>query len=173
MVTKKSFYSAVCTTDAPEAVITLIPAIAKKLDNSNYTLRSTGNPGIEQIFETQSHRVEYFIPWNGFNGKFVKEELPKEAFTIASHLHPAWHKLTNQAQKLKARSVAQLMGMDLKTPSDFLICWSPDGACRESEVTRITGSAGLSIKLATRMHIPVFNLQRQDNMASVKKLLKL
>lgn len=51
-----------------------------------------------------------------------------------------------------------MLGQHLDTPSDFVLCYTPDGARIEAERTRRTGGTGQAIALASRWGVPVFNL---------------
>jgi hypothetical protein len=63
-----------------------------------------------------------------------------------------------QGKSLMARNSHQVLGADLRSPVDFVVCWTPDSC--ESETTRapITGGTGQAIALADRWGIPVVNL---------------
>lgn len=59
--------------------------------------------------------------------------------------------------------VYQLLGENLRRPSKFLLCWSPDGARMRSEVDPSAGQISISICLAEILKIPVFNLCNEDD----------
>lgn len=85
-----------------------------------------------------------------------------ETFVIAKLVHPAYESLSEAMRKLMARSTYLVLGYDLRTPVDFVVCWTPDGAEREAERSVATGGTGQAIALASRLGIPVFNLYRSD-----------
>jgi hypothetical protein len=65
---------------------------------------------------------------------------------------------------LQTRNVFQVLGADLRSPSRFLVCWTPDGAVDFSGYKRgRTGGTGTAINLAAKHGIPVFNLQRPEH----------
>jgi len=72
------------------------------------------------------------------------------AAEIAAAHHPAWHRCTLAARKIHARNVCIVLGGDLKTPSDFVICWTSTG--------RATGGTGQAIRIAGAFDIPVYYL---------------
>ena len=69
------------------------------------------------------------------------------------------------AQALMARNVHQILGSDLRSPVDFVACWTPDGCESEGERSRTTGGTGQAIALADRWGIPIYNLARPTAMA--------
>ena len=61
--------------------------------------------------------------------------------------------------------------MDLNTPSEFVICWTPDGS--EGTTTRETGGTGQAIRMAKKRGIKVMNLANQSTLDYVKVWLGL
>ncbi len=57
-----------------------------------------------------------------------------------------------------ARNSHQVLGADLKSPVDFVICWTPDGCETERQRVWETGGTGQAIALADRWGVPVVNL---------------
>lgn len=49
-----------------------------------------------------------------------------------------------------ARNSYQILGPDLRTPADFVVCWTPDGSETEDQRTPLTGRTGQAIALADR-----------------------
>ena len=73
-----------------------------------------------------------------------------KALEIAASVHPAWDKCSWWAKQLHARNVYQVLGKDLNTPSDLLVCWTKYG----EEV----GGTATAIKLAKLHNISVCNI---------------
>lgn len=123
-------------------------------------LRSGGADGADTAFEMgvkNPDRKEIFIPWSGFNGRKpgpgVIRPHPNvfaEAKRVSSRYHPAWHKLSDTVRYLVARNALQVLGPDLKTPSLFVLCWTPGG--------KGGGGTGQAIRIAKDHQIPVFDL---------------
>lgn len=86
----------------------------------------------------------------------------KEAYAVAESVHPAWGSLGDYAKALHARNVHQVLGPKLNAPSEFLVCWTPDGASSEEETSRSTGGTRTAIVVACRNGIPVFNLHEAN-----------
>ena len=135
-----------------------------RLARNGYLLRSGAAPGADTAFETGCTRAqgqkEIWVPWSGFGDRCEPDYLPlDEHFTLAQDLHPKWQSLSAAARKLHARNVGQILGADLASPVDFVVCWTPDGCDQDSSRTAATGGTGTAIALASRHGIPVFNLQ--------------
>lgn len=179
------YYTGVGSRSTPIHVCELMDRIGSRLFRLGWTLRSGGADGADQAFETNildSEKREIFIPWNGFNGygqsledpgvvfhpgaiPLEKIEVPLrlKALSMVEQVHPAFGKLSLAAKKLHARNAFQVLGRDLKTPSKFLICWTPNGEA--------VGGTATAIKIAERERIPVFNLANESHLARLKKFI--
>ncbi len=153
-------YAGIGSRNTPPEVLAIMARIAARLALRGYTLRSGGADGADTAFEEGAGTAkEVFLPWPGFNGRDSPYPTPSaNAYRVASALHPAWARLEAGPQALHARNSHQILGAELGTPVDFVVCWTPDGC--ESEKTRSTktGGTGQAIALADRWGIPVFNL---------------
>lgn len=81
---------------------------------------------------------------------------------IAGLTHPAWRWIPDWMKELHTRNVFQVLGEQVNCPSEFLVCWTPDGAESCSETSKKTGGTGTAIRVADTFGVPVFNLQRSD-----------
>ena len=133
--------------------------IAAKLSLDGFTLRSGGAVGADIAFGIGSTRSQIFVPWRGFNGFPIVYKIPDEAYEIASELHPAWQYLKQPARTMMARNCMQVLGPNLDNPSRFVICWTPDGIEKESQRTKKSGGTAQAVSHASRLGIPVYNLQ--------------
>ncbi len=156
-------YAGIGSRATPPAVLTLMTGVARRLAERGYTLVSGGAPGADVAFERGAHHKHIFLPWHGFQSRppaaFDHDQPSAEAFRVAACLHPAWERLSSAAQKLMARNTHQILGADLRSPVDFVVCWTPDGREKEEDRSRKTGGTGQAIALASRWGVPVFNLQ--------------
>lgn len=50
----------------------------------------------------------------------------------------------------------QVLGYDLKTPSDMVICWTKDGGA--------SGGTGQALRIAKDYNIPIYNLYNTKDM---------
>lgn len=152
-------YAGIGSRRTPDYILNEMTEIAIILSKEGYVLNSGGAPGADQAFEKGSldkHKI--FVPWNGFSGQQMLYQIPSEAFEIASGHHPAWSYLKDSVKRLMARNVMQVLGQDLKTHIEFLICWTPDSCMSHKTRNRDTGGTGLAISVASLYKIPIFNM---------------
>ena len=95
------------------------------------------------------------------------KDLISETERIASEVHPAWDRCNEWARGMHSRNCHQILGCDLQSPVDAVVCWTPDG--------KIQGGTATAIRIALKYNIPVFNLGTKDKesvLQSIKKFLK-
>lgn len=95
------------------------------------------------------------------------KDLIAETERIASEVHPAWDRCNEWARGMHSRNCHQILGYDLKSPVDAVICWTPNG--------KIQGGTATAIRIALKYNIPVFNLGTKDKesvLQSIKKFLE-
>lgn len=157
-------YAGIGSRKTPAVILERMTLAAQRLAGMGYVLRSGGADGADTAFERGAgDRKEIFLPWRGFNGNGSSFVVPeREAEEVAAAIHPAWDKLSPGAKKLMARNSHQILGADLRTPVDFVVAWTPDGAETEDERGTATGGTGQAIALASRWGIPVFNFAKPD-----------
>lgn len=169
----KRYYSGVGARSTPQNLSQYIKALARKLDSLGYILRSGGANGFDSFIESGATNKRIYLPWPLFNNlsgaeyvelNNVPTKIRWEAENIASQIHPNWKYLSSGARKLMTRNVFQVLSEDLKTPSKFLICWTPKG--------EIVGGTALSIKLALAHDIPVFNLAKPEDKIRIDRWLE-
>ena len=78
------------------------------------------------------------------------KDLIAETERIASEVHPAWDRCNEWARGMHSRNCHQILGYDLQSPVDAVICWTPDGA--------VVGGTRTALLLAQDAGIPIFNL---------------
>lgn len=159
-------YTGVGSRETPEAEMILMQRLAKRFAELGFTLRSGGADGADTAFEqgalagVGSHEI--FLPWKGFNNSQVGIVAPthkmQKAFELASAVHPAWERLSQAAQKLHSRNCFQLLGENLDSPSEFLVCYTRDGCTGRSNRTSKSGGTATAIVLAEDNGVPVFNM---------------
>lgn len=145
------FYAGIGSRETPSHILTLMTGIAEYLAIREWTLRSGGANGADSAFENGAEAKEIYLPWQGFNGNASPLFRPTpEAIKMAEKYHPAWHKLRRGARLLMARNCHQVLGLDLKTPVEMVICWTKDAAGG--------GGTGQAIRIARDLGIPVNDL---------------
>lgn len=155
------FYTGVGSRETPPEVLRQMMTLADWLRLLGYTLRSGGAGGADTAFEMGAYgNAHVYLPWGGFNGRYRcrKDSPSREAYTMAQTVHPAWSRLSGGPRALHARNCHQVLGDSLDAPSDFLVCWTPDGCTSEATRMKNTGGTATAIVLADRHAIPVFNL---------------
>ena len=154
-------YAGIGSRDTPPEVQAIMTKLAARLDELGFVLRSGGANGADSAFETGAGNKEIFLPWTGFNNRNSEYDSPSsEAFRVAEMIHDGWQYLKPGAQKLMARNSHQILGADMRSPTDFVVCWTPDSAEKSHQRGRATGGTGQAIDLADRFGIPVFNLAK-------------
>lgn len=150
------YYTGVGSRDTPPVICALMTELAKYLEGLEYILRSGGAGGADTAFEKGAHTLkEIYLPWPGFNGnKSPLYKITMRATKLASAVHPAWDKCGYGARMLHTRNVYQVLGFDIETPSDFLICWTKDGTA--------TGGTATAIRLAEQHGVIVYNLYKDS-----------
>lgn len=151
------YYAGIGSRETPHEFVLLFERIGEFLANHGYTLRSGGAQGADKAFERGCDKAygskEIYLPWRGFEGSMSNLVVSdKKAFEIAEEFHPAWDRLGQGGQKLQARNCHQVLGLDLKTPSDFAICWTKGGSGK--------GGTGQAIRIARHYSVPILDAGR-------------
>jgi len=155
-------YTGIGSRETPTELKNDIKSIVEHLNKKGYTLRSGGAPGADSFFEEHAEKKEIYLPWRGFNGNTSLLFNPTpEAFEMAQKYHPNWGRLSYGAKKLMARNCHQVLGLDLKSPTDFIVCWTKDG--------KATGGTGQALRMAEDLKIPVYNLYNKDILDKIIK----
>jgi hypothetical protein len=140
--------------------------IAKALQKRGYILRSGGADGADEAFEVGAgDQKEIYLPWRGFNGS----DSPRHVVTAAAiakslEYHPAGQYLKPPVQKIMGRNAYQVLGEDLNSPSEFVVCWTPFGI----ENIQKAGGTGQALRIALDYGIPIFNLREADALEQLK-----
>jgi len=159
------YYTGIGSRETPLAIKSVIKNIVYKLNNLGYVLRSGGADGADSYFEEYANACEIYLPWKGFNNNDSElYQISEASILLAKQYHPAWDKLSQAAQKLMARNGYQVLGEDLLTPTEFVICWTKDG--------KDSGGTGQAIRIAKTHKIPVCNLYFPSHIESLSSYLK-
>lgn len=152
-------YAGIGSRETPPDICETMTELAHHLSRLGYTLFSGGADGADDAFERGASDKVIFLPWDGFNGRRVDNDqyvVPPYIEDLARKFHPAGDRLKAGALKMMSRNCYQVLGPDLKSPVDFVICWTKDG--------KASGGTGQAIRVAEAMAIPVFNLKRVDGL---------
>lgn len=159
-------YAGIGSRETPPDICNAMTEIARKLDRLGLVLFSGGAEGADEAFEKGASNKVIFLPWNGFNNK--KEDgkqyiIPPYEESLVVKYHPGAHRLKQGAMKLMSRNSYQVLGVDLESPVDFVVCWTKDG--------NATGGTGQALRIAQSIGIPVFNLKRNDDFGLLGKFI--
>lgn len=128
---------------------------------NNITVRSGHADGADWAFESGAQeRCIAYIPWEGFNYKLVSKaavvvpDFTKGLMELAELYHPAWGRLSYGAKKLIARNVSQVLGDDVKSPVDAIVCWTKDA--------KVVGGTGQALRIAKFYQIPIINMAKEE-----------
>lgn len=168
-----TIYTGIGSRQTPEEILVHMEDMAKLFAELGFILRSGGADGADSAFEKgfdDYHdngpclgKKEIYIPWHGFNKRYVNDRTFFEplagAARIAKEFHPNWDACTQGAKKLHARNTHQILGYDLKTPSDFVVCW-----------TGPTGGTNQALRIARHYKVPIFNLK--DELLTGEQILE-
>ena len=159
-------YTGIGSRETPIEVLEIFVNIGRYLGEQNYILRSGGANGADLAFEIgcdQSNgKKEIYIPWYRFNNSDSPLfKIPQEAYNIASIIHPNWVSLSENAKKLHARNCSQILGQDLKTPTDFVICYTKYG--------KEIGGTAQALRLARENNIKIFNVGSYSSIIEFKR----
>lgn len=156
-------YAGIGSRETPQPVLDRMERIGKILAKAGWVLRSGAAPGADSAFERGCVQAEgqreIFIPWDGFqdrrslveSGVYLVPMLRhREAEEIAARNHKGWNWLKQGARKLHIRNVCQVLGFDLQTPVELVICWTAGGSGQ--------GGTGQALRIAAEQEIPIFDL---------------
>lgn len=153
------YYAGIGSRTTPDDVQAIMQNIGHQLADK-WTLRSGFADGADKAFaygaDEGNGLMENFLPWAAFNGaprnddRFIVPKPTEAMSNIAAHAHSAWDKCSSAAKLMHTRNVCQVLGHDLKTHSNMVICWTPNGSG--------SGGTGQAIRIARTYGIPVFDL---------------
>jgi len=171
-------YTAVGSREAPRSILRLMSDLSYQLAKDGWTACGGEAEGSDEAFINgvkrywdeagyQPHLLETYIPREGSRGVYSSDgphvycfdNLPHQilAERIAEYIHPAWDKCNEWARKLHRRNPYQVLGKDLASPTQALICWAkPDGK------GSIRGGTRTSWELAKANNVPCINLYYEE-----------
>lgn len=160
------YYAGIGSRQTPPDILDIMAGLAVRLARQGYILRSGAADGADAAFELgcseAGGKKEIYLPWKGFNGHSSKLYfVNNKAQKLAESLHPAWNKCSQGAKKLLARNCYQLLGQDLATPVEFVVCWTKHA--------QMAGGTALGIRLAESRNIPVYNLADEEQYKAISE----
>lgn len=163
------YYTGVGSRELPLEVYNCFIKIGTYLATIGIKLRSGGASGSDEGFEKgvdispNPNLKDIYVPWDGFNNSDSRLIVGNndKAKEIAKEYHTHWENLNYASKKLATRNVFQVLGDDLNTPSEFLLCYTRNGS--------VTGGTALAINIAKAYNVPVFNAGAYDNLADFRR----
>ena len=126
------YYAGIGSRSTPTEILQIMQEAASVFAQKGLVLRSGGADGADTAFEVGSkgYDNEIYLPWKNFNDNpspLYIDNLPNcnEAREIAAKYHPSWEYLRETVKKLMARNAYQIVGKDLDTPVEFVLCYCP------------------------------------------------
>ncbi len=167
-LSKGDIYTGIGSQETPPDVMSLMTRIARYLSGKGVVLRSGGADGADTAFENGASvsLKEIYLPWKYFNKNTSRLCGPYSAqhLEMARRFHPAWDRLSQGAQKLMVRNVAQIFGMDFQKRSNLVICWTKDG--------QASGGTGQALRMARAFEIPIINLYFDNMFSEIEGILR-
>lgn len=178
-------YAGIGSRKAYPRMMDLANEIADYLADNGYTLRHGNALGMDKAFAGKSQpreKNEEGVVTRWMNYNFYTQDWQEEVYTasdadyetlaIARELHPTPASLSPYALNLMARNANQILGKNLDTLVDFVVCWTPDGC--ESHETRSakTGGTGQAISIASLLGVPIINLANDNYTERIVEIVK-
>ena len=152
----------------------LMRSIAAQLAVQHWVLRSGGADGADTAFEegAGSFTKQIFLPWKKFNDNLSKFwNVSETAINDSLKFHPTPDRLGQGARKIMGRNLYQVMGLDLNTPSSFLVCWTPFNTEDAFDPEKRIGGTGQAIRIATKQDIPIVNLNTLEHRTRLQEFV--
>jgi hypothetical protein len=162
----KKIYAGIGSRKTPVNVLEIMTQLANKLEDDGWILRSGGADGADTAFErgVKYGNKEIYLPWAHFNGnRSPLYGVDQPALEMAALFHPAWARCGAAARKFHARNCYQVLGRDLETPADMIVCWTPGAA--------ITGGTGQALRIADARGIAIRNLADPYTLEQVEEYI--
>ena len=165
-------YAGLGSRETPVEVLALMDALGERLAGERWLLRTGLSPGADQAFYRgallSGGDVELYLPWPAFQadarldieGASVRE-LPQPspaACALARRFHEGWEQLEPPQRRLLARDAHEVLGADLRSPAQLLVCWTADGSLDGEDL--YDDATGQALRIASEHGVPVLNLAR-------------
>jgi hypothetical protein len=168
MIMNKKYYAGIGSRQTTPDILVKMQEIAKFLAKKGYILRSGGAEGADKSFEigcdAAGGEKEIYLPWKGFNENKSQFEWTKAGWDLASEFHPNWDNLKLGARQMMARNSHQILGLDLNTPVEFVVCYTEGG--------KGGGGTGQSLRIAREFKIEIFDLGSKTGLTELRKYCK-
>lgn len=176
------YYTGIGSRETPTDVLMLMIKFGAYMAKRGAILRSGAAPGADTAFEQGCNQInptlkEIYLPWENFDNRSSKEvgvicnwpaNVYEQASKMASEIHPAWTTaLTKGAKALHTRNMFQVLGKDLKTPSNFVVAYA---TLDKNGIPK--GGTRTAVIAAQNAGIKVHNLFKPEDRQRIETLLK-
>lgn len=176
----KQIYAGIGSRETPGEVLECMRHVGTSMANAGWTLRSGRAKGADKAFEDGARyargKCEIFLPEPdmSFSTRSLPPSPPEIRYLdevegsvlacklIARLVHPKGKSLSPQALELHARNTYQILGKDLNTPCDVVLCYT-QGA-------QGGGGTGQAIRLAKLLNIRIIDFGMYDNVIKWREL---
>ena len=162
------YYTGFGVADVSDSVLLITRTVSASLRNRGYVLRTSGETEMGGAFEKEaSVDKEVFISRAGINGRDVsngRTYLPtRAAYSIAAKFSQEWSILTLFQKAELAACTNMLLGSNTEQSSDFVVCYTHCRTETKCDINTETSSKmKFIVNMASRYHIPIFNLAYVD-----------
>ena len=181
------FYAGIGARDAPKHIKEIALKLGYYLALEGYILRSGGAEGMDDYFEAGADlammqlstvQKQIFLPNPNAWGNPSCWNMPsEEALKTVEIYHKYGKNMESRTKNLMGRNAHQVLGPDLKEHSKFVVCWTKDGCitdeARNYDKKLGTGGTGQAISIADAHSIPIFNLQRKEDLNKILNKIKI
>lgn len=147
-------YAGIGSRNTPEHICELMSNIGEKLANNKWLLRSGHARGTDKAFERGCDASK------GKKEIFTKHHVTESALELAEQFHPAWHNCDDYAKSLHARNCFIILGNDLDTPVNIVLCYAP------GEFN--WGGTSQGLRIARHYNIPILNMFHENIYRNLK-----
>ena len=156
----------------PDEFLGLLTELGKEARERDWWVRSGHAEGADYAFEKGAQdRCIVYLPWRGFNKDLpllgisrysdLREDVPD---VVYRHDPYAGDHLSQGVKLIKSRNVYQVLGEDLKSPSDLVVCWTSCGGH--------VGGTALALRIARANNIPVVNLGKPETSSDLNNIMR-
>lgn len=171
MQTNTKIATLVGSREPPDDISRLAFVIGKNLSNIGVINRTGGAVGMDSNFAKFYNPIliENYRPSNDQYDCIDVSRFDnyQEAYELTERIVPHFEHLDEVQKALHIRNCYQVLGRDLRSPSDILICW-----CRVSCGVPMGGTR-TAITLARMHKIPVYNLYNENSKKLICEWLKI
>lgn len=172
--------------ETPFEIFRLTVKLTYCLVEEGYAIYSGGCPlgmdkaaylGMSRHKTSDRSRHRIYIGWNGLDNLYhdpdqgiidpTRSPYYEKASELAEQARGGWYGLRKGGIALHSRNPFQVLGDDLNSPTDFVVCWAP----LKKDGVNVTGGTGTAVRIALDRDIPVYNLIHSDVEASVREYI--